>query len=59
MHGFEGMGFGMGWWWIIGLIFILAIIWMYLVPVGDDDHKHEQHLHGEHKQMLFQRVCLK
>ncbi|MFO8234948.1 MAG: SHOCT domain-containing protein [Bacteroidales bacterium] len=30
MHGFEGMGFGMGWWWIIGLIFILAIIWLLI-----------------------------
>jgi putative membrane protein len=27
MHGLEGMGFGMGWWWIIGLIFLAVIIW--------------------------------
>lgn len=27
MHGFGGMGFGMVWWWIIGLIIIAAIIW--------------------------------
>ena len=27
MHGFGGMAFGMGWWWIIGLIIIVAIIW--------------------------------
>lgn len=30
MHGFEGMGFGMVWWWIIGLIFIVAIIWLLI-----------------------------
>ena len=27
MHGFGGMNFGMGWWWIIGLIFVTVIIW--------------------------------
>lgn len=27
MHGFGGMGFGMAWWWIIGLILVAAIIW--------------------------------
>ncbi len=27
MHGFGGMGFGMGWWWVIGLILIVAIIY--------------------------------
>jgi putative membrane protein len=26
MHGFGGMGFGMAWWWIIGLILVAAII---------------------------------
>ena len=28
MNGFEGHGWGMGWWWIIGLIIIVAIVWM-------------------------------
>ena len=32
MNGFEGhgweMGWGMGWWWIIGLIIVVAIVWM-------------------------------
>jgi putative membrane protein len=27
MHGFGGMGFGMAWWWIIGLILVAVIIW--------------------------------
>lgn len=27
MHGYGGMGFGMGWWWIIGLIFLVVFIW--------------------------------
>jgi putative membrane protein len=28
MHGFGGMGFGMGWGWIIGLILLGVIIWL-------------------------------
>jgi putative membrane protein len=28
MHGFGGMGFGMGWGWIIGLFVLVAIIWI-------------------------------
>ena len=27
MHGFGGLGFGMVWWWIIGLILVALIIW--------------------------------
>lgn len=27
MHGFGGMGFGMSWWWLIGLIIIGVLIW--------------------------------
>ena len=30
MDGFggHGWGMGMGWWWIIGLIVLIAVIWM-------------------------------
>ncbi len=27
MHGLGGMGLGMAWWWIIGLILVAFIIW--------------------------------
>lgn len=27
MHGFEGIGFGMGWFWILGLIIVAVVIW--------------------------------
>lgn len=37
MHGFEGMGFGMGWWWIIGLIIIVAIIWAIFRSPGQNN----------------------
>jgi len=26
-HGW-GMGFGMGWWWIIGIIILVGVIWL-------------------------------
>lgn len=28
-HGW-GMGHGMGWWWIIGIIIIVAIVWIVM-----------------------------
>jgi hypothetical protein len=28
MHGLNGIVWGMGWWWIIGIIIIVAIVWM-------------------------------
>jgi putative membrane protein len=28
MNGIEGHGWGMGWWWIIGLIIVVAVVWM-------------------------------
>ncbi len=32
MHDFNGMEWGMrmGWWWIIGIVIIVAIVWMAL-----------------------------
>ena len=37
MHGFEGMGFGMGWWWIIGFILVAAIIWAIFRSPGQSN----------------------
>lgn len=34
MHGADGMWFGMGWGWIIGLIFLALIIWLIVKGVG-------------------------
>ena len=28
MDGFGEHGWGMGWWWIIGLIIVIAVIWI-------------------------------
>ena len=28
MDGFGGHGWGMGWWWIIGFIVVVAVVWM-------------------------------
>jgi len=30
MHGLNGMGWGMGSWWIIGIVIIVAIVWMVI-----------------------------
>jgi putative membrane protein len=37
MHGFGGMGFGMGWWWIIGIILMAAIIWAIVHSSGQSN----------------------
>jgi len=36
MHGFNGMGFGMGWAWIIGFAIIGVFIWM-LIKVANQN----------------------
>jgi len=28
MHGFGGMGLGMAWYWIIGILILLAVVWL-------------------------------
>jgi putative membrane protein len=28
MGGFGGHGWGMGWWWIIGIVIVVAVVWM-------------------------------
>jgi putative membrane protein len=30
MDGFGEHGWGMGWWWIIGLVIVIAVIWMVI-----------------------------
>ena len=32
-HGWE-MGFGMGWWWIIGLIILVIIVWIVVKVIN-------------------------
>jgi putative membrane protein len=36
MNGFEGHGWGMGWGWIIGLIILVAIIWIIVRMVNQN-----------------------
>ena len=40
MHGFGGMGFGMGFGWIIGLLVLAAIIWL-VVRATNPNNTHE------------------
>jgi putative membrane protein len=36
MHGLNGMGWGMGWWWIIGIICIAAIVWLVVKAMNNN-----------------------
>ena len=38
MNGFEGHGWGMGWWWIIGLIIVVAIVWMVVKSMNTNSN---------------------
>jgi putative membrane protein len=36
MHGINGMGWGMGWFWIIGIIIIVAIVWIMVKVMNNN-----------------------
>ncbi len=36
MMGEYGHGWGMGWWWIIGLIILIAVIWIIVKGMNKD-----------------------
>jgi len=49
MHGFGnmyGMGFGMGWGWIIGLLFIIGLVWLFIRVTGTHQPYHYPHHHS-------------
>ncbi len=33
---FGGHGWGMGWWWIIGLIIVIAVIWIFVKSMNQN-----------------------
>ena len=37
MEDFGGHGWGMGWWWIIGLIVLVAIVWMVVKTMNQQN----------------------
>lgn len=41
MHGLNGMGWGMGWWWIIGLIIVIAIVWMMIKGMNQTNNPNQ------------------
>lgn len=38
MHGLGEMGFGMVWWWIIGIILVAAIVWGIVRTLGQNNN---------------------
>ncbi len=36
MGEFGGHGWGMGWWWIIGLIIVIAVIWIFVKSMNQN-----------------------
>lgn len=36
MMGEYGHGWGMGWWWIIGLIILVAVIWIVVKAMNKE-----------------------
>tara|TARA_R110002050_G_scaffold85091_1_gene181541 strand:+ start:6425 stop:6658 length:234 start_codon:yes stop_codon:yes gene_type:complete len=44
MNGFggHGWGMGMGWWWVIGLIIVIAVVWMVVKGMSQNNRPGNQ-----------------
>ncbi len=42
MDGFGGHGWGMGWWWIIGLIIVIAVVWTVVKGMNQNNQSANQ-----------------
>ncbi len=42
MDGFGGHGWGMGLWWIIGLIIVIAVVWMVMKGMNQNNQSTNQ-----------------
>ena len=56
MHGLGGMGFGMGWGWIIGLIFLVVLIW-FIVRTTSGDQASKQTNNKSAPEILKERYA--
>lgn len=36
LRGFGGNYWGMGWWWIIGLIIVIAVVWIFVKSMNQN-----------------------
>jgi putative membrane protein len=57
MHGFGGMGFGMAWWWIIGLILVAAIIWAIVRSLSQNKNTDNTENHKSALDILNERYA--
>ena len=55
-HGW-GMGFGMAWWWIIGLIVIVIIIWLVMKAVTQNKHSNHSNKNKSALDILEERYA--
>ncbi|MCF7858944.1 MAG: SHOCT domain-containing protein [Candidatus Cloacimonetes bacterium] len=42
-HGMNGYGWGMGWSWIIGLLFLIVIIWLIVRLLSQNNQSQVYH----------------
>ena len=42
MEDFGGHGWGMGWWWIIGLIIVIAVVWAVVKGMNQSNNSNNQ-----------------
>ncbi len=41
MHGFHGMGWGMGFGWFLGIVALIVIIWLIVKAVNYSNQSHD------------------
>lgn len=57
MHGIGGMGLGMVWWWIIGLILVAFIIWAVMRSTGQNNNRNNTANHKSPLDILKERYA--
>ena len=57
MNEFGGHGWGMGWWWIIGLVVVVAIVWMVVKAMNQSNNPGNQSVQKSSLDILKDRYA--
>ncbi len=59
MNGFggHGWGMGMGWWWVIGLIIVIAVVWMVVKGMSQSNRPGNQPVNKSALEILKERYA--
>lgn len=58
MHEFGQHGWGMGWWWIAGLIVMAIVVWLVVKAISPTKPTNAQHSNKSALDILKERYAL-